>query len=136
MMWFASIANTNICSAHLRRPGGLAHRFVQIAGNLAIPTVVLGKLLVGVYRHPTPKALLRGIEDLRLEVAILPFDEPCAWRFGEVRGALLKLGRPISAVDGMIAAVALVHDLTLVTHNVRHFEHVPGLRFEGWLAPR
>jgi tRNA(fMet)-specific endonuclease VapC len=35
----------------------------------------------------------------------------------------------------MIAAVALVHALTLVTHNVRHFEHVPGLRLENWLVP-
>jgi tRNA(fMet)-specific endonuclease VapC len=96
---------------------------------------VLGELVVGAHRHPSPKALREGIEALCLEVAVLPFDEPCAWRFGEVGGALVKLGRPISAVDGMIAAVALVHDLSLVTHNVRHFEHVPGLRLEDWLAP-
>jgi tRNA(fMet)-specific endonuclease VapC len=102
---------------------------------LAIPTIVLGELLVGAYRHPTPQALLDGIKALCLEVGVLPFDELCAWRFGEVRGALLKIGRSISAVDGMIAAVAVVHDLTLVTHNVRHFEHVPGLRLEDWLAP-
>ena len=34
----------------------------------------------------------------------------------------------------MIASVALVHDLTLVTHNTCDFRHVPDLRLEDWLA--
>jgi predicted nucleic acid-binding protein len=37
--------------------------------------------------------------------------------------------------DAMIAAVALVHNLTLVTHNTSHFQNIPGLRLEDWLAP-
>jgi len=35
----------------------------------------------------------------------------------------------------MIATVALVHDLTLVTHNTTDYQHVPGLRLEAWLMP-
>jgi predicted nucleic acid-binding protein len=34
-----------------------------------------------------------------------------------------------------IAAVAIVQDHTLVTHNVAHFRHIPGLRIDDWLAP-
>jgi predicted nucleic acid-binding protein len=37
--------------------------------------------------------------------------------------------------DLMIASVALVHDLTLVTHNTADYQHVPGLRLEDWLTP-
>jgi tRNA(fMet)-specific endonuclease VapC len=33
-----------------------------------------------------------------------------------------------------IAAIALARDLTLITGNTRHFERVPGLRVENWLA--
>jgi predicted nucleic acid-binding protein len=36
--------------------------------------------------------------------------------------------------DLMIASVALVHDLTLVTHNTKDFRHIPGLRLEDWIA--
>jgi tRNA(fMet)-specific endonuclease VapC len=37
-------------------------------------------------------------------------------------------------MDLLIAAVALARDLTLVTHNTRHFQEVPDLRLEDWLA--
>lgn len=36
--------------------------------------------------------------------------------------------------DLFIAATALVHGLTLVTHNTRHFQNVPHLAVEDWLA--
>ena len=39
------------------------------------------------------------------------------------------------SVDLMIASVALVYDVTLVTHNTADFENVPGLRLEDWLSP-
>jgi hypothetical protein len=34
--------DTNIVSAHLQRPVGLQHRFVQHGGRIAIPTILLG----------------------------------------------------------------------------------------------
>ncbi len=37
--------------------------------------------------------------------------------------------------DLMIAAVALVHNLTLVTNNTADFQSVPGLRLDDWLTP-
>lgn len=39
------LLDTNICAAHFRRPGGLAHRFIQYGGGLYVPTVVLGELM-------------------------------------------------------------------------------------------
>ena len=38
-------------------------------------------------------------------------------------------------MDLMIAAVAFVHDLTLVTHNTQHFADIAGVRLEDWLTP-
>jgi tRNA(fMet)-specific endonuclease VapC len=39
---------------------------------------------------------------------------------------------PIGPNDLMIAAIALAHDLTLVTHNTAEFSRVPGLRLDDW----
>jgi predicted nucleic acid-binding protein len=38
-------------------------------------------------------------------------------------------------MDLFIAATALIHGLTLVTHNARHFQNVPDLAVADWLAP-
>src|SRR6185295_2272957 len=103
------------CSAHLVRPSGLSHRFIQYLGRLFIPTVVLGELYVWAYLRPNPTTLLRSIEhDLLTDVGLIPFDRECAHEFGRVRGTLLKQGITTSSIDLQIAAVALVHNHSLV----------------------
>ena len=129
------LLGTNICSAHMRRPGGLAHRFFQHAGGLAIATVILAELFAGAYKRPNPNRLLSLIADLLQEVAILDFDEDCALEFGKVKGGLKQQGISVPDVDLLIAAVALHHDLTLVTHNTADFRNIPNLRLEDWLTP-
>ena len=129
------LLDTNICSAYLRRPGGLAHRFIQYGGGLAIPTLVLAELYTWAYRRSQSDPLLRLIEDdLVPHVTVLDFDADCARKFGQMRSSLLTAGIVVNPVDLMIAAVAIVHNLTLVTHNIKHFEVVPDLRIEDWLA--
>ena len=127
------LLDTNICSAHMRRPAQLAHRFIQYLDQLALPTLVLGELYAGAYKHPASGRLLGLIHDLLEEVHVLDFDADCAQQFGRLRGDSLRMGTPFSSVDLMIASVAVVHDLTLVTHNTKDFQNIPGLRFEDWL---
>jgi tRNA(fMet)-specific endonuclease VapC len=130
------LLDTNICSAHLKRPAGLMHRFVQHAGRLHIPTIVLGELYAWAYRRGSPASLIDKIEnDLLRDVAVLDYDGVCSKEFGRLRGLLMQQGREVSRLDLMIASVALVHDLTLVTHNTADFQHVPGLRLDDWLTP-
>jgi tRNA(fMet)-specific endonuclease VapC len=62
----------------------------------------------------------------------LPFAEEDAKRVGEVRAALEKRGTPIGGFDTLIAGQALAGGLVLVTHNVREFGRVEGLRVEDW----
>lgn len=128
------LLDTNICSAHLKRPAGLTHFFIQHSGRLFIPTVVLGELYAWAYRRPSPRPLLDRIKiELLADVFVLDFDVSCAEEFGRVRGQLLRQGLVVSRLDLMIASVAPVHDLTLVTHNTRDFHNVPGLRLEDRL---
>jgi tRNA(fMet)-specific endonuclease VapC len=86
------LLDTNICSAHMRRPARLAHRFIQFIGQLAIPAVVLAELYAGAFKHPAPDRLLGLIADLLQEVTILDFDATCAERFGRIQGGLLQQG--------------------------------------------
>jgi tRNA(fMet)-specific endonuclease VapC len=129
------LLDTNICSAHFRRPSGLAHRFIQHSGRLSISTVVLAELYAGAYQCSKSRSLLAKIEELLTDVEILPFDHVCAERFGIEKGNLRRMGIAVSTADLMIASVALVHNLTLVTHNTADFQRIPNLRLEDWLVP-
>ncbi len=129
------LLDTNICSAHMRRPAGLAHRFFQYAGGIAISSVVLAELYAGAYKHPNPARLLALINDLLQEVSVLDFDAACAEQYGKVQGGLLRQGITVPIADLMIASAALLHNLTLVTHNTADYQNVPGLRLDDWLVP-
>ena len=63
-------------------------------------------------------ALLR----LRFSDQILLVDERVADAWGELSARLKRRGQQIGAIDELIAATALAHDLTVVTRNIRHFE--------------
>jgi tRNA(fMet)-specific endonuclease VapC len=129
------LLDTNIASYHIRRPAGLAHRLMQYSGRVWMPSLVLAELYAGAYMLDQPGRILTGIEELRKDIGVLPYDERCAEEFGKLRGALKRKGITTNPVDLMIASVAVVHEFTLVTHNTADFVHVPGLRLEDWLAP-
>jgi tRNA(fMet)-specific endonuclease VapC len=130
------LLDTDICSAHLKRPSGLMHRFAQHSGGLFIPAIVLGELYTWAYHRRFPHSIVDRIEnDLLADVQLLDFDKSCAERFGRARGQLLQKGISVSRIDLMIAAVAMVHDLTLVTHNTRDYQAIPTLRMDDWLQP-
>lgn len=128
------LLDTDICSIYMRRPGGLFHRFIQHSGRLWISSVGLSELYTWAYKQDDPSRILVKIQDFLQDVQTIPFDDTCAVEVGKLRGRLLRKGISVSAVDLMIAAVAVVHNLTLVTHNTAHFQNVPNLRTEDWLA--
>jgi tRNA(fMet)-specific endonuclease VapC len=119
----------------MRRPAGLAHRFFQYSGGLAISSVSLAELYAGAYKRSQPARFLALIAELLRDVDVLDFDSACAEQFGKIRGVLLQQGIQVATADLMIASVALVHNLTLVNHNTADFQSIPGLRLDDWLVP-
>lgn len=55
---------------------------------------------------------------------------------GNLHALLANRGLTIGERDSMIAGVALVNDLVMVTDNVREFQRVPGLSVENWRNPQ
>ncbi|MEI8376773.1 MAG: type II toxin-antitoxin system VapC family toxin, partial [Planctomycetota bacterium] len=72
------LLDTDICSAHMRRPAKLAHRFIQYTDQLAISSVTLAELFAGAYKHSQVNRLLTLITDLLQEVRVIDFDSECA----------------------------------------------------------
>ena len=95
----------------------------------------MGELFVWAHRSHAATDRLRSLQEFLQDITVLDVTVDVATRFGEVRSTLLDSGRPVPQLDLFIAATALVHDLILVTHNVKDFAPVPGLTVIDWLEP-
>ena len=97
--------------------------------------VVVGELYKGASRSAAVARHLENIEKRVLPaVTVLSYDMAAARVYGQVRAQLEITGRPLADADLQIAATVLLHDLELVTGNVKHFKRVPGLRISTALA--
>ena len=115
----------------------LLRRVAAVApAEQATSSITLGELLYGAHRlGDRGAALLDRIAELvTANLVVFPFDEHAAREYGVLRARLEQDGTPIGDADMRIASIALAHDLTIVTGNTRHFERVPGLSVENWLA--
>lgn len=72
------------------------------------------------------------LEELASSLGLLAFDSLAASIAGKTMAALQKSGTPIGDADAMIAALALRHNQTLVTRNLKHFGRIPNLKVAEW----
>lgn len=91
------------------------------------------ELRFGAAIHPKSSEIWEKVEREILPLPIwLPIEERVALATANLQAALRRSGNPIDIQDAFLAATALVHDLVLVTRNVRHFQHVADLVVENW----
>ena len=129
------LLDTDIASAYLQGNGRVFNRFIQHSGGLHISIISLSELYSWVYVADDPTKRESGLLTMLSDVTILPLDDDIARKCGQVRADLQRKGTKIPTLDLLIATTALLHDLTVVTHNQRHFSLVPNLRIEDWLLP-
>lgn len=58
----------------------------------------------------------------RFENRIIPVEGPVALAWGDLMALAKRSGRGLSSMDGLIAATAIAHDLTLATRNIKDFD--------------
>jgi tRNA(fMet)-specific endonuclease VapC len=131
----AWMLDTNALSDLIRNPRGELVRRLSKAGPDAVCTsiVVACELRFGAERKGSDK-LTQRVEQLLAAMPVLPFDDPADRHYADIRAELERAGTPIGNNDLFIAAHARSRGMTLVTHNLREFERVSGLRVEDWLT--
>jgi len=125
--------DTDTVSWALRGQGAVAERVLaHRPSQLCVSAITLAELRFGADAKAS-RALHRLIDTFIESVAVMPFDQAAADRFGAVGASLAKRGEPIGTFDTLIAAHALACGLTLVTNNTKHFQRVAGLRLANWI---
>jgi tRNA(fMet)-specific endonuclease VapC len=133
----ALLIDTSIFIA-LERAGEPPSAFLERFGDqsTALSAVTASELLHGVHRADGDVRRRRRetfVEAIFDALPVLPFTFEVARTHARLWADLQSRGEVIGAHDIQIAATALVHNLTLVSGNRRHFERVPGLRLLLWL---
>jgi toxin FitB len=108
------LVDTDVCIDHLDGTRRLPRR-----GRLGYSVITRAELLAGAPQHdPAIRRLLAGMDELVV-------DRRVADRAGALRRAGLRMP------DALIAATAIVHNLTVVTRNTADFRKAPGLRLRS-----
>lgn len=129
------LIDTDICSLYLKRPSQLAAKFQQYYGRLHLPAITVGELRAWTLRRNAPPSRANDLDNLLRVVDVVVVDQAVADRFGAIRALQLDTGTQTPRLDLLIGATALVHNLTLVTHNVKDYANVQGLHIVDWLRP-
>jgi tRNA(fMet)-specific endonuclease VapC len=133
------LLDSNAWIAHLRQKSTTVTTRLrqENSADILLCAIVIAELHYGALRSPPThrQANLALVTKVRQTYHSLPFDDASAEQCAEIRAHLASLGQPIGPNDQMIAAIALVNGLTVVTHNTTEFSRVPGLMIEDWQIP-
>jgi tRNA(fMet)-specific endonuclease VapC len=130
------VLDTNIVTAHLKQHLIVRQRIrdAERAGHpvrlnaISYYETKRGLLAIGAHRQ------LAAFERLWRVLGIVMIDHAALDKAAELYAVLRASGQLIEDADLLIAAVALVHDMTLVTNNTAHFARITDLQVEDWLV--
>jgi len=126
-----------------RRPHrGLIEWFESIHDSeLYVSILTLGELLKGIEKLPDSdrkETLSIWVENELMNYfagRTLQIDYPIIQQWSVISAQGEQQGRPLPVIDGLLAATALQHGLTLVTRNVKDIEHCGVAVFNPWSSP-
>jgi len=130
------LLDTNICIYLIKqRPLQVMEKFnAYSVGEIGVSSITAGELWYGVAKSEYRETNQRALEQFFLPLIVAEFDEEASEVYGEIRAVLEREGKPIGAMDMLIAAHAVSMGVTLVTNNEREFSRVPDLMIENWVS--
>jgi tRNA(fMet)-specific endonuclease VapC len=101
------------------------------AEEVFLPSIAIGELCYGARKSGKPDENLARIDEFAASNVVLGCDTETARHYGEVKNKLHLKGRPLPENDIWIAALALQHNLVLVTRD-GHFQEIEDLKITMW----
>jgi predicted nucleic acid-binding protein len=107
--------------------------------SLYLSVLTFGEIEKGIEKSPDEarrrKLQLWVEEDLkkRFEGRIVPINIGIAVKWGAIQGKAELLGKPMPAIDGLIAVSGLVHNCIVVTRNISDMEQSTVELLNPWL---
>jgi tRNA(fMet)-specific endonuclease VapC len=130
------LLDTSIISYLVLKNPTIIEKFKQISPKLiACCSIVAAELIYGTHLKPSKtEVLTKYYLTLFGNIKVFEFGMTEAIKFAKIKSELKKAGAIIEDFDLMIASICLANDLILVTHNLKHFKNIPGLKVEDWVV--
>ena len=130
------LLDTNTCIRYLNGRSDSIRRHFETTRpqDIVVCAVVKAELFYGALKSKNPVTNLAKQRRFLGRFVSLPFDDLAAEAYGRIRARLEQQGLLIGPNDLLIAAIAVAHQITLVTHNTREFQRVEGFPIVDWEA--
>src|SRR5258708_14714124 len=128
------LLDTNTCIRYLngRSPAVFQHLNETLEADVCVCSVVKFELRYGALRREYVEKTLAQQEKFLSRYKSLPFDDAAHIHAARIRADLARAGTPIGPYDLLIAAIARVNNLIVITRNTNEFGRVAGLQIEDW----
>ncbi|MCC5649089.1 type II toxin-antitoxin system VapC family toxin [Nostoc sp. XA013] len=117
------LCDTNIISELVRlQPNSGVVKWAEKVSSIVLSAITVEEIFYGLTSKPNPRIQIWFESFLKNNCQVLPITIEIAKRSGELRGQLRLSGKTHTQADMIIAATAQIHQLTLVTRNIRDFD--------------
>jgi tRNA(fMet)-specific endonuclease VapC len=106
-------------------------KYLQEFGFVSISVVTYYEVLNGLYFKDAKSQLSKFEQFVELN-EVLPLTKAIAKKAAEIYADLRKMGKSIGHNDILIAATAIINDMTLISNNINHFSRIQDLDLENW----
>ena len=127
------LIDTNILIYRLKNLGNVNANFLKYKDNkMLISVISYGELVYGANKSKSVEKNMATVREIKSIFPMLDITPNVMDIFGEIKADTQKIGKPVDDMDLLIAASAIAHNMTLVTHNIKHFENIPKLQVMDW----
>ncbi len=126
------LLDTNICISMLKDKYGVREAILKVKPeNCYISEITLGELYYGAFFSNNKVERLKDVAFIANHFKIIPVSETLPL-FGELKAQLRREGNLIDDFDILIGCAAILHNLVMVTDNVKHLNRLPNIIIENW----
>jgi len=130
------LIDTNICIYILNNRVEGSAQWIKNAGleNVCVSSITVAELEFGLAKSEKYDETQSAIYKFLSGFNIIDFDLNAAQSYGRLRAELQRQGKPIGAMDMLLAATALAKGMTLVTNNEKEFARLNNLKVQNWVT--
>lgn len=127
------LIDTNILIYRLKNMGNVNANFFKNKGDsMSVSVISYGELVFGARKSKSVEKNLETVRQIKAIFPLVEINSSIMDIFGTIKAQVQKIGKPTDDMDLLIASTAIANNMVLVTHNTKHFEHIPDIRLEDW----